>query len=80
MSLCLVSHQQLRSYGDGATVCSLIGKTEEAGDQTLDPFSDLLYFIFPCNSNTHFICSYLFIIIFFGRGGGGGGGGGALNK
>ena len=32
-----MSHQQLRSYGDGTSVLSLIRKTGEAMDQTLDP-------------------------------------------
>ena len=40
--LCLfltpTSHQQLRSYGDGATTESLIRQTGEAGDPTCDPW------------------------------------------
>ena len=34
MFLCLTSHQQSRSYGDGATALSLIQKTGESGDRT----------------------------------------------
>ena len=38
LCLCLTSHQQLRSYGDGATALSLIRQTGEAGNQTCDPW------------------------------------------
>ena len=38
VSLCLTSHQQLRSYGDAATAWSLIGQTVGAWDRTLDPW------------------------------------------
>ena len=37
VSLCLMSHQQLRSYGDRTTALSLIRQTGGAGDQTGDP-------------------------------------------
>ena len=36
--LCFMSHQQLRSYGDGATASSFIRQTGEAGDQIKDPW------------------------------------------
>ena len=35
------SHQQLRSYGDGTSVLSLIRKTGEARDRTHDPWREL---------------------------------------
>ena len=38
LCLSLTSHQQLRSYGDGATAYSLIRRTDEAGDRTCDPW------------------------------------------
>ena len=38
LCLCLTSHQQLRSYGDGATAESLIRQTDEAGNRTCDPW------------------------------------------
>ena len=38
LRLCLTSHQQLRSYGDGATALSLILQTGEAGNRTCDPW------------------------------------------
>ena len=34
----LMSHQQLRSYGDGTSVYSPIRRTGEARDQTCDPW------------------------------------------
>ena len=36
--LCLTSHQQLRSYGDGPRLKSLIWQTGEAGIRTCDPW------------------------------------------
>ena len=36
--LCLTSHQQPRSYGDGATAKSLIRQTGEAGNRTCGPW------------------------------------------
>ena len=36
--LCLTSHQQLRSYGEGATALSLLQQTGEAGNRTCDPW------------------------------------------
>ena len=38
LCLCLTSHQQQRSYGDGATAKSLIWQTGEAGNRTCDPW------------------------------------------
>ena len=38
LCLCLTSHQQLRSYSDGATAESLIRQTGEAGNRTCDPW------------------------------------------
>ena len=35
----LTSHQQLRSYGDGTSVYSPIGRTGEARDRICDPFT-----------------------------------------
>ena len=36
--MCLTSHQQLTSYGDGATAFSLIRETGETGNRTSDPW------------------------------------------
>ena len=35
---CFTSHQQLRSYGDGATALTLIRQTGEAGNRTCNPW------------------------------------------